>query len=197
MKISALRAGLAVLLSLSSSVVLAHPGHASAIADGILHPLTGLDHLLAMAGIGLWSARQTGHARWLIPGSFLALTAIGAWLGTVGHTPTFTEQGIAASVFLIGLLISFPVRFPANISALAGMLIAGVFALFHGFAHGTEIPDSAGAWQFASGFILTTITLQAIGFFVGRTLTKNEKLLRIGGAAIAASGGLLAFQGLH
>jgi urease accessory protein len=148
-----------------------------------------------MAGIGLWSARQNGHARWLIPGSFLALMAIAAWFGTVG--PTFTEQGIAASVFLIGLLVSFRVSFSAKTSALTGMLIAGVFALFHGFARGTEIPDSTGAWQFASGFLLTTITLQAIGFFVRRALTKNEKPLRIGGAAIAASGGLLAFQGLH
>lgn len=193
MKISSLRISLAVLLSLLCPLVLAHPSHGSGIADGLLHPLTGLDHLLAMVGVGLWSAQQSGHSRWLIPGSFVLLMGFAGWLGTLGYSLPFIESGIATSVLLIGLLISFSIK----TSALFGMLMVGMFAVLHGFAHGTEMPPSVSAWQFGAGFMLTTTLLHAIGFLSGTALHKNEKLMRIGGAGIAMCGGFLVFPGLH
>jgi urease accessory protein len=191
------RLALALALTLFSPLVLAHPGHGGAIADGILHPLTGLDHLVAMLGIGIWSAQQSGRARWLIPASFVCLMGASAWtavLGTVpGYSPAFIESGIAASVLLIGLLISFSTR----ASALAGASIAAVFAVFHGFAHGAELPGSVNGWLYGGGFLATTILLQVAGLVVGNRLKTHHALVRFGGAGITVWGGLLALQGLH
>jgi urease accessory protein len=193
LKISALRFPLLVSLSLFCPLVLAHPGHGSAVTDGILHPLTGLDHLLAMFGIGLWSAQQSGRVRWLIPAAFVALMALSAWIATLGHGPAFVDSGIAASVLLIGLLISFSAR----TSSFAGVAIVSVFAVFHGFGHGAEMPHAISGWLYGGGFLATTILLHAIGFLSGTALNKTHKLMRISGAGIAVCGGFMVLQGLH
>lgn len=191
------RIALALALTLFCPLVLAHPGHGGAIVDGILHPLTGADHLVAMLAVGIWSAQQSGRARWLIPASFVCLMGVSAWIAVAGalpgYSPAFVESGIAASVLLIGLLISFSAR----ASALAGASIAGVFAVFHGFAHGTELPGSMNGWLYGGGFLATTILLQLAGFVLGNRLKMHHELARFGGAGIAVWGGLLALQGLH
>jgi urease accessory protein len=192
LKISALRFPLLVSLSLFCPLVLAHPGHGSAITDGVLHPLTGLDHLLAMLGIGLWSAQQSGRARWLIPASFVTLMALSASIAPLGDSPGLIESGIAASVLLIGLLISFS----AKTSAIAGAAIVSVFAVFHGYAHGAEMPHTSG-WLYGGGFVAMTILLHAIGFLGGTALNNKHKLMRMGGAGIAMCGGFMVLQGLH
>lgn len=194
MNTSYLRILLAVSLSLFCPLIFAHPGHeGSAFSDGILHPLTGPDHLLAMLGIGLWSAQQNSRFRWLIPASFVTLMGLGAWAGTYFHASAWIENGVATSVLLVGLLISFSIR----TSLWIGAMVASIFAAFHGFAHGTEMPHSLSALSFGGGFLLSTIFLHAIGFLAGIKLSKNSKLVQAGGAGIALCGGLLILQGLY
>jgi urease accessory protein len=193
LKITSLHTAAAACLSLLSPIALAHPGHGLALTDGVLHPLTGFDHLLAMLGIGLWAARQNGAARWLVPASFVTLMATAAWLATLGHTLPFIESGIATSVLLIGLLIAFAARLPAAV----GVTLVGMFAVFHGVAHGIEMPASGSGWVYGTGFLGTTVLLHAAGFFIGTTLNKHGTIARISGAGIAACGGFLALQALH
>jgi urease accessory protein len=190
--VSAVAPALAISLALFSPATFAHPGHGGAIADGILHPLTGVDHLLAMLGTGLWAAQQNARTRWLIPAAFTALMALAAWIATLGHSPAMTEYGAVASVLLIGLLTGFSVR----TSSLAGMLIAGVFAAFHGFAHGTELPHASSGWLYGAGFLATSLALQAAGLCAGAQMKKHAWLSRAVGAGIGACGALLAFQNL-
>jgi urease accessory protein len=193
LKIISLPSALAISLSLFSPLVFAHSGHGGAIANGFLHPLTGIDHLLAMLGVGVWSAQQSGRARWAIPVSFVSLMAVSAWIAALGYSPAFVESGIATSVLLIGLLISFSAR----ASAVVGASVASVFAVFHGLAHGLELPGSVNGSLYGVGFLATTILLHAAGIFLGSELKAHRKLARIGGAGIAVCGGFLALQGLH
>jgi urease accessory protein len=179
------------LLATLSLPALAHPGHGASLADGLLHPLTGADHLLAMLGVGAWAALQSGRSRWLIPASFLLLMCIGAWLGLLGHAPLTTELGVAASVAAIGLLILRPVRIAPALAALT----AGAFALFHGFAHGIEIP-ATGALRFCIGFTVASALLLLAGFGLGRSLRGKARLASFGGAAVAACGALMVLQAL-
>jgi urease accessory protein len=179
------------LLTTLSLPALAHPGHGATFTDGMLHPLSGADHLLAMLGVGAWAALQAGRARWLVPASFLLLMALGAWLGLHGHAPLATELGVAASVAAVGLLILRSVR-PGPVLA---MLLAGAFALFHGFAHGIEMAMS-GALHFGAGFLLASATLLLTGYALGSAAGGNARLASFGGAAIAACGAFLVLQTL-
>lgn len=180
-----------VLLATLSLPALAHPGHGASLAEGLLHPLTGADHLLATLGAGIWAALQAGRSRWLIPSGFLMLMSAGAWLGLHGHAPASTELGVAASVAAIGLLILRPVR----IAPALATLLAGAFALFHGFAHGIEMP-AFGALRFGIGFTAASALLLLAGLALGGALHGNTRLASVSGAAIAAFGALLMLQAL-
>lgn len=168
---------------------LAHPGHGATLADGLLHPLSGIDHLLAMLGVGIWASMQAGRSRWLIPASFLALMIVGAWLGVTGHAPLMTELGVAASVAAIGMLIFRSVR----VAPVAAMLLAGASAIFHGFAHGSEM-SMADALPFGAGFVFSSAMLQLAGFTMGGMARRHTRMTSLGGAAIAACGALLVIQ---
>lgn len=109
------------------------------------HPFTGWDHLLAMTAVGLWAAMLGGRARWLVPSAFVGLMVMGAGMAIGGWVIPGMEQGIAASLCILGLLIAFAVRLPV----VEGMGVAGIFAVFHGMAHGAEMPATAGAFSYA------------------------------------------------
>ena len=125
----------------------AHPGHDGDhdfnwdFSGGLVHPLSGLDHLLAMIAVGLWAAQLGGRARWLVPAAFVGVMALGAALGHAGMNFSGMEQAIAASVLVLGLLVARSVRLPVA----AGMALVGVFALFHGLARKESRNTLAGA----------------------------------------------------
>jgi urease accessory protein len=183
-------AALAALLMVPG-VAEAHPGfHPEGFAAGFVHPFTGLDHLLAMTAVGFWAATLGNSARLLVPAAFVSLMVAGALFGMSGLVVP-VEQGIAASVVVLGLLIAFQVRIPTAAAA----LLVGAFALFHGHAHGTELPEAADALSFAIGFVLATMALHALGlgFGVLAPLARHDGLSRLAGGAIASCGIALAF----
>ena len=145
------------LLLVAAPLAQAHPGHEGHdftwdFSGGFAHPLSGWDHLLAMIAVGLWAAQLGGRARWLVPSAFVGVMALGAALGHAGLMFPGVEQGIAASVLVLGLLIATAVRLPVA----AGMALVGLFAGFHGIAHGAEMPATAGGLSYGAGFILAT-----------------------------------------
>ncbi|MDO5640504.1 MAG: HupE/UreJ family protein [Neisseria sp.] len=177
-----------LILAAAPAAAFAHPGHAdSGFLSGALHPVGGLDHILAMLAVGLWAASFGGKARWAVPASFVGVMALGFVFGANGGSMPMLEQGIAASVLVIGLAAAWAKRIPA----LAAAAIVGAFALFHGVAHGLEM-HGASAAAYAAGFILSTALLHAAGFFTGTALAKNVWLNRAVGSAIGIAGlGLL------
>jgi urease accessory protein len=173
----------------------AHPGHpgsstgSDALLSGILHPFTGLDHLLAMIAIGLWAAQLGGRSLLLVPASFVGVMTIGAALGISGFSLPLVQVGIVASVLLLGLAIAGAVRPPTYIAAAA----AGLLALFHGHAHGTELTAGASSLAYGVGFVISTIALHAmgIGLGIGAQQLSTGKLIRATGGVILAAGVLL------
>jgi urease accessory protein len=158
--------------------------HGAGFASGIAHPLAGLDHILAMFAVGLWSAQLGGRAYWSVPLAFVGMMVLGAVVAAAGLTLPAVEPGIAVSVLILGLLIAFSVRMAIPL----GMLLVGVFALFHGHAHGTELPQAASAVSYGLGMLLATISLHATGLGAGILFQRAAVLLRVGGAMIAAAG---------
>lgn len=183
-----------VLAVLAPSVVFAHPGHDGGHGDGLTwdfvggfgHPIGGLDHLLAMVAVGLWAAQLGGRARWAVPGTFLAALATGAALGAGGMSFGWMEQAIAASVLMLGLLIVSSARLPLA----AGMTLAASFAVFHGMAHGAEMPTSASGAAYGAGFLAATALLHAAGLGLGVLAERAPKWVRqAAGAGLMAVGG--------
>ena len=152
---------------------------------GFVHPLTGIDHLLAMFAIGLWSSRQTLPLRWLTPLIVAVAMAGGATVAWMGLSLFGVEFGIAFSVLLAGVCLCTLVRLPAAVGA------ASIFALLllHGNAHGTELAYGAEALQCMVGFMVSSALITGVGCILGgRGLTARPRLLRIAGAAVVACG---------
>lgn len=164
--------------------------HGSFMA-GFSHPLFGMDHILVMVAVGLWAAQTGGRALWLVPAAFVGTMAIGFALALAGIGLPFVEPAILASVIALGLLVAVAVRLPLSASA----AIVGVFALFHGHAHGGEL-GSAGALEFATGFVIATALLHAagigLGILAGR-LAHGGIISRVAGALTALAGTALIF----
>jgi urease accessory protein len=174
--------------------VSAHPGHDGDhdftwdFSGGLAHPLSGVDHLLAMIAVGLWAAQLGGRARWLVPVAFVGVMTLGAALGQAGLAFSGIEQGIAASVLVLGLLIARSVRLPVT----AGMGLVGFFALFHGLAHGAEMPATAAGLSYGAGFIAATGLLHLVGIGLGTLAARRSgKLASCAGWGIAAAGVVL------
>ncbi|WP_218921683.1 HupE/UreJ family protein [Chromohalobacter japonicus] len=184
---------LAPLALLFAGSALAHPGHmphshAGSFMAGLMHPLTGLDHLLAMAAIGLWSFRQADALRRAMPLLIALGMLAGASLAWMGVPLLGVEFGIASSVLLAGVLLATLVRLP---SVLGGMLVFA-FILMHGHAHGSELAPGASALLYALGFVLTSVAITLAGRVLGEWLSRRDnRWLRGIGAAIAATGGAL------
>jgi len=180
------------LLALGLSVVAgAAQAHALGVphtdfATGFGHPLGGLDHVLAMVAVGLWAAQLGGRALWWVPLTFVLAMAVGGFLGI---SLPMVEMGIAGSVLVLGVLVALASRLPLA----ASMALVGVFALFHGYAHGAEMAAESSALWYSLGFMLATALLHGAGIGVGLTARSGmtARLVRLGGAAIAASGALL------
>ncbi|UCI19797.1 HupE/UreJ family protein [Mesorhizobium sp. B2-1-8] len=182
----------AILLVAAAVPAYAHVGigTTSSFMAGFTHPLSGLDHMTVMLAVGLWAALKGGKAIWAWPAAFVAVMLGGAALG-MAHMPLpFVEPGILASVVAVGLLVALAVDLPVS----AGVAIIGLFALFHGHAHGTEVPENAGGLEYMAGFAIATVLLHAIGIAAGLSLgLRFRGVARIAGAACAAIGVGLAF----
>lgn len=173
------------LLALTyGGAALAHPGHAEGAMAGLLHPLTGIDHILAMLAVGLWGAQLGGRAQWLLPASFMAFLALGGALGMGGAALPMVEAGIVTSVLLLGLLIGFAVK----LETMPAALIVGGFAVFHGYAHGIEMPAMGNAWLYGVGFVTASAALHGAGLWLGRAARPHSRWLRAGGGFISLAG---------
>ena len=181
---------IALLLSLLTQIVLAHDGSNVPIGGflvGLIHPVLGNDHLLAMLSVGILSAQIGGKAIWTVPATFVGVMAVGGVLGFTDLNLTFTEIGIAASLIILGLLIAAERRLPVLIA----MIGVGFFAVFHGYAHGTEMPEAAQPVLYALGFLTGTIVIHVAGVIIGdisRHYKKGATILRFGGGFIALIG---------
>ena len=168
---------------------LAHPGHdgAGGLAHGFVHPLTGIDHVLAMIAVGVLAAQYGGRALWLVPMSFLVAMAAAGAIGMAGIPVQIVEAGIGLSVVVLGLMIAFQIRPPT----LVAMVVVGFFALFHGYAHGSEMLGGLAGLSFAAGFIGATALLLGAGVGLGLLLqrrTLSRRLIQAGGGAMALVG---------
>lgn len=176
-----------VLLAMSPAAF-AHPGHltGSGFTTGLLHPFTGLDHLLAMLAVGLWAAQRGGRYLFVIPASFVVMMALGAVIGAAGLPLPLVEPGIFGSLLVFGILIAFDARLPLA----AGMTVIGSFALFHGYAHAVEMPSHASLAVFGSGMLFGSVALHLLGIGIGRVgkMQLHEIALRIAGGLIALTG---------
>ena len=178
-------------LALLPTAALAHPaiGDAHGFMHGFAHPLNGLDHVLAMVTVGIFAWRLGGRALWLVPGTFVAVMALGGLAGMAGIGVAGVEIGVAASVIVLGAIVALGVKPPVAIA----MGIVALFAVFHGHSHGTEMPlDIAGA-AYAAGFMLATALLHvagiALGMLIGRIGDAYGRLgYRVSGALVALAG---------
>lgn len=160
-------------------------GSTPSFAAGFWHPLSGLDHLAVMIAVGLWAALRGGGAIWAWPAAFVAVMVAGGVLG-MQHVPIpFVEPAILASVVVIGLLVTLAVDLPIA----AGAAIIGAFALFHGYAHGAEVPENAEGLQYMAGFVVATALLHGAGVSSAVVLgARLRGLVRAAGLACAAIG---------
>lgn len=171
---------------------LAHTGtgQSTGFSAGFIHPAGGTDHLLAMLAVGLWAAQMGGRAAWAVPGTFVSMMIAGGVLGMSGVHMPYMEAGIVVSVLVLGVLIAGAFKLPLVISG----MVVGIFAVFHGHAHGAEMPIAVGAVSYSAGFALATALLHAAGILAGTGLRKLniEKITRFAGGAIALGGIYLA-----
>jgi urease accessory protein len=182
----------ATLLAVTASAAQAHTGHPlDSTGAGALHPLTGLDHLLAMLGVGIWAAHigatSDRRATWLVPASFVVVMALGAVAGLSGVRLPLAEVGIIGSVVLLGLLIASTPKLPLW----APMAVVALFAFCHGFAHGAEMPASSSALAYGVGFVAATIGLHVAGIAIGLLARRLS-----GAVGIRVVGGAMALAGI-
>ena len=190
----------AAALVLVPSLALAHPGlpgHSHDLASGFLHPLAGIDHVLAMVAVGLLAAQLGGRALWLVPASFVAMMAAAGLAGMSGVGLPLTEVGIAASIIVLGGAIALRLALPV----VAAMALVGFFAMFHGYAHGLEAPETASGLLYGLGFVAATATLHGLGIGIGLAVGRLEtghggQLVRFAGSAVAAIGVVMLASGL-
>ena len=183
-----LACAIVVLSSIGAVPAFAHSaaGVAGGLEAGLLHPLYGLDHVVAMVAVGLWGAFLGPPAIWLLPIVFPMVMAVGGAMGVIGIPIPFVEVGIAVSAIVLGLMVAFAVRPPIWVAA----LLVGAFAIFHGYAHGTELPSAANPLAYSIGFVVSTGLLHLAGIAFG-LLAKwpaGRIIVRAGGALISAAG---------
>lgn len=157
------------------------------LVSGLMHPVSGLDHVVAMVAVGLWGAQLGAPAIWVLPIAFPLMMAAGGVLGVTGVALPQVETGIALSGLLLGLMVALQARPPLW----TALLLVAVFAIFHGHAHGTELPDFGVPILYASGFVAATGLLHLCGIVIGgaNRWPAGERLIRAGGGLIALVGG--------
>jgi urease accessory protein len=159
---------------------------ATGFATGLTHPVSGLDHVLAMVAVGLWGAQLGAPAIWLLPVAFPLVMAAGGFLGLVGLPLPGVEVGVAASALVLGAMIVLAARPPLWIA----LLLVGLFAVFHGHAHGTELPPGESGLLYSIGFVIATGLLHAGGIGIGtvRRRPGGAAALRVLGSGVAIGG---------
>jgi len=199
MKPSDHRIAAALILSLLMTVshataAFAHTseGVSLGLESGFLHPLTGLDHLVAMVAVGLWGAQLGQPAIWLLPITFPLIMAFGGLVGLSGVNLPYVEQAVALSGAALGTLIAFRARPPLWIAA----VVVGAFAIFHGYAHGRELPHAANPLAYGVGFVVATGLLHLCGILIGLLirLPFGSTIIRACGAAIGCIGAYFLFS---
>jgi urease accessory protein len=191
-----MKSKLATLLTLSVTMLAYIPtagahnigAEGAGFITGLAHPFMGLDHLLAMIAVGIWAAQTGGSAVWRLPLSFIVMMAFAALISASGFSLPALEPLIAGSVVLLGLMVVFSIRLQINLS----MLLVGLFAVFHGYAHGLEMPQASSAILYGSGFVLATSLLHLIGIGLGKVAYRKHVLSRLSGSIIAIAGLYLA-----
>jgi urease accessory protein len=173
---SMLKLLLALTLAVTPSLAFAHLGigDTDGIAHGFMHPVTGIDHVLAMVAVGLFAAQLGGRALWLVPLTFVAMMACGGAVGMAGLQLPYVEIGIGLSVVVLGGLVATGLNPPLAIA----MALVGFFAIFHGHAHGAEMPDTASGFAYAGGFIVATALLHATGIGFGMVIGRTVPIYR-------------------
>jgi urease accessory protein len=161
-------------------------GEAIGFLTGLRHPISGLDHVLAMISVGLWGAQLGAPAVWILPVAFPMVMALGGMMGLMGIPLPGTEYGIAASMILLGAVVLFELKPPLWV---AGCLVA-FFAIFHGHAHGTELPPGQNGLLYSMGFVCATGLLHGVGISIGlvHRWTWGQMFLRLAGAFTASMG---------
>jgi len=162
-------------------------GDQGGFVSGFTHPLFGWDHVVAMVAVGLWGAFLRAPAIWILPIIFPVVMAFGGALGVAGVPLPAVETGIALSGVILGLLVAFAVRAPLWVAA----VIVSSFAIFHGHAHGTELPEAVSPYSYALGFVVATGLLHLAGISVGQLTNRpwGSYAVRAAGLVIAAVGG--------
>ncbi|MDI7865031.1 HupE/UreJ family protein [Rhizobiaceae bacterium n13] len=173
------------------SLALAHTGSTdtSGFVHGFSHPISVLDHVVAMIMVGVLAWQLGGRALWLLPATFLMVMAIGGTLGVLGIGVPFVEVGIALSVLVLGVIVALEVRAPAAVA----MGIVGLFAVFHGHAHGAEMPETVEGVAYALGFVAATTVLHVAGLSIGLLLGKVFE--KKGALAVKSTGAVAALAG--
>ncbi|MGZ3410756.1 MAG: HupE/UreJ family protein [Xanthobacteraceae bacterium] len=179
------------VITLAPGVAAAHPGigHVHDAIDGFVHPLGGIDHILAMIAVGVFAAQLGGRALWLVPTAFVATMAAAGVLGMAGIALPYTEIGIALSVIALGAAVAFRIKVPTTIA----MAMVALFAIFHGYAHGMEMPETLSGLGYGLGFVAATALLHLVGIVGFVLLTSASKT---GQLAVRALGGAAAFAGI-
>jgi len=177
---------------LAPSLAFAHTGVDQTVGfvHGFTHPVSGLDHVLAMVLVGVFAWQLGGRALWLVPTSFISVMAVGGALGVMGVLLPFVEAGIAFSVIILGAVVALGIRAPVAIAA----GVVGLFAIFHGHAHGSEIPAAADGVAYAAGFVLATAALHVAGIALGYLIGKVSE--QQGAIVIRSAGGIAALAGV-
>lgn len=164
----------------------AQKGEAAGFLSGLRHPVSGLDHVFAMVAVGLWGAQLGAPAVWVLPVAFPMVMAFGGMLGLIGVPLPGVEYGIALSAILLGAAVLFELRPPLGIAA----ALVGFFAIFHGHAHGTELPPGQSGLLYSMGFVIATGCLHGVGITIG-TVHRwgwGQTFLRLAGAVVAVGG---------
>jgi urease accessory protein len=184
------RALLTTAFVLAPTLAFAHPGlpgHTHDLASGFMHPFSGLDHILAMVAVGLFAAQLGGRALWAVPASFVAMMAAAGVAGMSGVALPLTETGIALSVIVLGGAVALRLALPVA----AATALVGFFAMFHGYAHGLETPETASGLLYGLGFVAATAALHALGIGLGLALGRFEGAFGRGLISMAGSAAAL------
>jgi urease accessory protein len=192
---------LALLAVAAASLILAAPafaheqgGVAGGLVSGLLHPVTGIDHMIAMVAVGMWGAQLGSPAIWLLPVTFPLVMAFGGVAGVLRVPLPMPEVAIALSALVLGTAVAVRARAPLAAAA----VVVGVFAIFHGHAHGVELPRAANPLAYGAGFVVATGMLHLSGIAIG-ALSRwpaGARLIQVAGATIAVLGAWFLARGL-
>jgi urease accessory protein len=186
---------IAALATPPAALAHSQAGETGGFASGFHHPTSGWDHVLAMVAVGLWGAQLGAPALWLLPVTFPMVMALGGMMGLLGISLPGVEFGIALSAIVLGVMVLAEKRPPMWVAA----VIVGVFAIFHGHAHGTELPAGESGLLYSMGFVVATGCLHGVGISIGlvHRWTWGRAILRVAGGVVAIGGTYFLFLALN